>query len=173
MIRDNVSDTLEYRYSFSSDLLGNYWSEDNICHCRADPYLLDGAVAIMQNSEMKEHSISDEQLTSGMDQSMNTGSKSKAKSVSINEENNQVNVVNRSDQPGIPKQFKPGGQKSPSLLGDQSLNQNKSGNITGKKRDKNPEGQISAIHSPLKKKRRLSQINSNDNNNINVDNQTA
>ena len=102
MITDNVSDTLEYRYSFPSDLLGNYWSEDNICHSRADPYL--------QNSEMKEHSISDEQLTSGTDQSMNTGSKSKAKLVSINEENNQVNMVNTSDQPGILKLFKPGDQ---------------------------------------------------------------
>ena len=110
MIRDNNSDTQDYRPSLPNSLLANYWSEDDICHSRVEEFQLNWAVSIMQNNDVKDDAeISDNKLTEEETPASSPKSKKlkKKKSVSINEANN-TNISTSA--------FSFGSNQSPSLL---------------------------------------------------------
>ena len=167
MIRDNNSDTQDYRPSLPDNILANYWSEDDICHSRVEEFQLNWAASIMQKDDIKDEAeISGDKLSQ---EETPASSPKKKKSVTIDENNNSNISISA---------FSFGSNQSPSLLGVENAviteDQNNENDITGKKRsiDENID------QTPPKKRQRMSNLNSNvnskkrslNNNNSNVSN---
>ena len=140
MRRDTESDIADYRPSLRQCSESNYWSDNNICQIPSDTNTHLWNISfdkIDQSSEEKDQTISNEQLTAGMDKKQDDENK-KSKMVQINEAANTIHNTNNSNNQSVSQNFAPGSNVSPSLLDD---SQNKSNSkqtdsvkITGKKR---------------------------------------
>ena len=158
MSRGTGSDTSEIRPAINFCLESNYWSENDICHSgkRQDHQLWS---PIMQSTEEKDHNINDSALTprsTNTNNSSGTKNRKKKSTVSINEDMNQFQTIDSQSSQNNTENFKPGSNRSPSILDDspfnQNTNQNQSANITGHKRSQFEDDQNLA---PSAKKQRI------------------
>ena len=175
MRRDTESDIVDYRPSLRQCSESNYWSDNNICQTPSatNTHLWNISFdKIDQSSEEKDHTISNEQLTAGMDKKQNDGDK-KSKKVQINEAANTVQNVNTSHIQSDSQNFAPGSNQSPSLLADTQNNveskQTDSVNITGQKRQSNQslpsQNGTEQTSPPPRKRQRKSASSKSDNKN--------
>ena len=160
MSRSTGSDTSEIRPAVNFCLGSNYWSEDDICHSgkREDHQLWS---PIMQSTEEKDHTIDDNALTPKLTNQNDTSGKKKSRksTVNINEDLNQIRTINTQSSQNGDENFRPGSNRSPSMLADTHFNQNRdqnqSTNITGHKRSQFDDAQNAA---PSAKKQRISSL---------------
>ena len=169
MSRSTGSDTSEIRPAINFCLGSNYWSEDDICHSgkREDHQLWN---PIMQSTEEKDHTIDDNALTSKSTDKDNASGKKKSKksTVNINEDLNQIRTINTQFSQNDDENFRPGSNRSPSMLDDTPFNrdQNQSANTTGHKRSQFDDDQNS---TPSAKKPRTSSLSLLTQSNIDTD----
>ena len=168
MHRDTASDCADYKPKLRHLSDTNYWSDENICReeINSTQYLWQTPLTQMEsNTESKNDTITDEQLTPGIDlnnssnninnNNNNNNNKIKNRSVRFADSQNQIQSMDNSN-------FMPGSNQSPSILSDthhQSANSNiHSVKITGNKRslNRNKQNDDTTVVTPAKKRKRFS-----------------
>ena len=177
MIRDNISDTTDYKPSYRHLIETEYWSDENICRTQVNlsHNLWNTPLTTNSNnmSDQKDHTIDDTQLTPKNNKKPKSKDKGKKLNVHFDDTQNHSSTQNNSgsDQQVV-QNFAPGSNSSPSLLQDghppRNISTTNSKSSSRQKRSQIPApiGQNDDLStlSPLPKRRKLSNLNSNNNN---------